>query len=356
MVFSDKILKWYDVNKRPLPWRKTKDPYKIWLSEIIMQQTQIVQGTSYYLNFIKRFPTIFDLAKAEEQDVLLLWQGLGYYSRARNLHKTAREIVKNFSGNFPENYHDLIKLKGIGDYTASAVLSICFNLPYSSVDGNVMRVISRLFELKSPVNKIEGKNKIKEITETLIPKERPGDFNQALMDFGSQYCKVNKPECKKCIFNKICTAYKKNLVSELPVKEKAKPKVREFYNYFICINKANDTIIIKKRIKGIWENLYEFPNLISSKTKSEKKAIQSFIETFNLKGKPELSYTSSEIKHVLSHKELFIRFYTIKISLEQDMKSICRGTNLKLVKINQILKYPFPVIIKKYIEKVLLSQ
>ena len=229
MKFSEKILIWYDQNKRDLPWRETKNPYKIWLSEIIMQQTQIVQGTGYYLKFIDTFPTVFDLAKASEQDVLLLWQGLGYYSRARNLHKTAKDIVKNYKGKFPGTYSELIKLKGTGDYTASAISSVCFDQPHPAVDGNVMRLISRLFEIKEPVNKAEGKNKIKEIAETLIHKIRPGDYNQAVMDFGSQYCKTTDPDCMNCIFNYMCKAYKKDIVSELPVKEKAKAKTKEYY-------------------------------------------------------------------------------------------------------------------------------
>ena len=193
-----------------------------------MQQTQIAQGTSYYLKFSDRFPTIFDLAKADEQDVLLLWQGLGYYSRARNLHKTAKVIVTQFNGKFPETYKELIKLKGIGDYTAAAISSICFDKPHPSVDGNVMRLISRLFEIRDPVNKAKGKNKIKEITENLISNIRPGDFNQALMDFGSQYCKANDPDCMNCIFKNMCKAYKNNIVSEIPVKNKAKPKTKEY--------------------------------------------------------------------------------------------------------------------------------
>lgn len=356
MKFSEKILIRYDQNKRDLPWRETKDPYKIWLSEIIMQQTQIAQGTSYYLKFLESFPTIFDLVKADEQDVLLLWQGLGYYSRARNLHKTAKEIVKQFNGKFPETYQELIKLKGIGDYTAAAISSICFDKPHPAVDGNVMRLISRLFEIKEAVNKAEGKNKIKKIAEHLISKERPGDFNQAVMDFGSQYCKITDPDCMNCIFNTICKAYKKDMVSELPNKDKAKAKTKEYYNYFICINEQKEEIIIKKRVKGIWKNLFEFPNLISSEKLSDLKVINSFLKTFNIKHKMKLSEASSEYKHLLSHKELYIKFYTIKIRSEHDMKTICRDENYISVKIDELTNYPFPVSIKKYIEKVLLSQ
>ncbi len=356
MTFSEKILNRYDQNKRYLPWRETKDPYKIWLSEIIMQQTQIAQGTSYYLKFLDSFPTIFDLAKADEQDVLLLWQGLGYYSRARNLQKKAKVIVIEFNVKFPETYKELIKLKGIGDYTAAAISSICFDKPHPSVDGNVMRLISRLFEIRDPVNKAKGKNKIKEITENLNSNIRPGDFNQALMDFGSQYCKANDPDCMNCIFKNMCKAYKKNIVSEIPVKDKAKPKTKEYYNYFICINEKKDEIVIKKRVKGIWKNLFEFPKLISNGKNSDLKTINSFVKTFNINHKIKLSDASSESKHLLSHKELYIKFYTIKISSEQDIETICKDENYLSVKINEIRNYPFPVSIKKYIDNVFLSQ
>jgi len=355
MAFSEKIIEWYDEHKRDLPWRETKDPYKIWLSEIIMQQTQIIQGTGYYLQFIETFPTVFDLAQASENDVLLLWQGLGYYSRARNLHKTAIDIVELYSGVFPKTYEELIKLKGVGDYTASELASICFDLPHSAVDGNVLRVISRVFGVETPINKTAGRNKIRDISKSLILKERPGDYNQAVMDFGSQYCKTNNPDCENCIFKNECFAFIKDIVSEIPVKEKAKPKTKAYYNYFICTNDAEDLIVIKQRVKGIWKNLFEFPKIFSNRKQSEKTALNNFIETYKVKHKIKLCDASSEYKHSLSHKDLFIKFYRVKLSSKKDIESILNNGNSEIVERNDLKNYPFPIIIKKYIEEVLLQ-
>ncbi len=350
MNFSKQILDWYDQNKRDLPWRLTKDPYKIWLSEVIMQQTQIIQGTSYYLKFVEHYPTIFELANADEQEILVLWQGLGYYSRARNLHHTAKEIANTYQGKFPETYKELIALKGIGDYTASTILSICFNQAYPSADGNIMRVISRLFEIAEPINKPVGKNKIVEICKSLISKERPGDFNQALMDFGSRICTANNTQCNNCIFNDTCLSYKNEIVHRLPHKEKAKPKTKEYFNYFVCMNESSDEIIIRKRTEGIWKNLYEFPLILTKQKLSEKKAITGFIEINKIKGSISLNSVSTIQKHILSHKELFVRFYNVELGSNDDFLNAKKQKDSISIKIIELKKFPFPIILRKYID------
>jgi len=346
--FSNIILEWYGLNGRDLPWRRSKDPYKIWLSEIILQQTQIIQGTSYYLKFVENYPTVKDLAKAEEQDVLLLWQGLGYYSRARNLHKTAKDILSDYQGKFPENYNELIKLKGVGDYTASAIASICFNHVSPAIDGNVFRVISRLFNISESINKTSGKKLIKDIANTLISDQNPGDFNQALMDFGSQQCKPVNPDCIKCIFKTDCKAFLAGTVDQLPVKTRKTNRTKEFFYYFI-IHLDNKEILIKKRTKGIWTNLYEFPKLFSNTKLTDKQVVMRFIEKYAIEEKVIINHSTSEYKHILSHKDLFIRFFRIEYKNSKGAEFLNTENVVKIL-IEDLTKYPFPVVIKNYIE------
>jgi A/G-specific adenine glycosylase len=337
MTFCDKILEYYAQNKRDLPWRKTKNPYKIWLSEIIMQQTRISQGTAYYLKFINKYPTVFHLAKADEQDVLLLWQGLGYYSRARNLHHTAKEIANN-KGEFPKTYKNIVRLKGIGEYTASAILSICYKLPLPAVDGNVLRIVSRIFGIREPINQSITKKTITDICNKLICKENPGDFNQALMDFGSMQCTPSKPDCVNCIFNNECIAFQTNSVALLPVKIKTRPKVKEYYHYFII------------RFEGKWRNLYDFPLISDSKKHSKEKIISQFINTF-LKNDtigPDIQI-SKEIKHILSHKILIIRFYTINIKEHKKLNIRQNLNDYKIINSSEFTSFPFPQVIRKFL-------
>jgi len=220
MQFYNTLIYWYLHNKRDLPWRKSKNPYYVWLSEIILQQTRVAQGLPYFLNFTKAFPTVFDLAEAKENTVLKLWQGLGYYSRARNLHFSAKYIKNELNGIFPTTYKDLLKLKGVGDYTASAIASICFNEPTAVVDGNVYRVLSRYFGIKTPINSTEGIKEFKKLAQTLIHTKDPGTYNQAIMDFGATLCKPKNPLCNECPFANSCVSLEKNLINELPIKEK----------------------------------------------------------------------------------------------------------------------------------------
>lgn len=342
--FSEKILNWYDENKRVLPWRKNTDPYRIWLSEVIMQQTQIAQGTSYYHRFLERFPSIVELADADEHDVLMLWQGLGYYSRARNLHHTAKTIVENYKGRFPDNYKDLIALKGIGDYTASMILSVCNNQAYAAVDGNVSRLASRIFGVQEPVNKPSGFNRVKAIVQKHISKDRPGDFNQGVMEFGALFCTPHNPDCSNCIFKKECFALQKGTVRDLPLKEKPKPKAKDHMYYLVCTD-LKGLLYIKKREAGIWKGLYEFPLLISKKKLGVVKVLENFLG-HGLKD----AFTprvSNEIKHLLSHKELTIQFIRLEIQNETpEFLSDCIP-----VEHSRIFNYPFPAVILEYLKK-----
>ena len=247
MDFKNKLTNWYSIHKRDLPWRQTKNPYNIWLSEIILQQTQVKQGLPYYEAFVKQYPTIFDLANASEEDVLKLWQGLGYYSRARNLHTTAKHIAFELNGEFPNNYKDLIKLKGVGDYTASAIASIAFNEVAAVVDGNVYRVLSRYFGIKTPINSTTGIKEFKALASSLIDTEQPATFNQAIMEFGAIQCKPKSPYCVICPLNDKCIALQKNAIDALPVKLKKTKVTKKFFNFLVCLDK-DKRILLEQRI------------------------------------------------------------------------------------------------------------
>ena len=255
MKFHNTLINWYLQNKRDLPWRKTTDPYQIWLSEIMLQQTRVAQGTPYFLSFTTAFPTVFDLAKANEEQVLKLWQGLGYYSRARNLHKTAQYVANELSGEFPDNYKDLLKLKGVGEYTAAAIASFSYNEPVPVVDGNVFRVLSRYFDMETDIAVASAKKEFAALAFELMPKDKPAIFNQAIMEFGALQCVPKNPNCNVCVFNTSCAALQKKKVDQLPVKSK-KLKVRNrFFNYLVVSDDNENTIIQKRTAKGIWHNL-----------------------------------------------------------------------------------------------------
>ena len=257
--FSNKLIDWYNQNKRDLPWRKTKNPYKIWVSEIILQQTRIEFGTKYYNRFLKKYPNVRKLANSSDRDLMKIWEGLGYYSRAINMLKTAKIILNSYNGVFPSKYDQLIQLPGIGDYTASAISSICDNELQPVVDGNVLRFLSRMHKIDLPIESIKTKRYFKKLGLRLIQDVNPGDFNQALMDYGSIICKPKKVDCKSCLFSIDCKAYNSNSVEKYPIKKK-KIKVKERYlNYVVVVTDDNKTQIKKRDGSGIWKNLYEFP-------------------------------------------------------------------------------------------------
>lgn len=346
MSLENQLLKWYLINKRDLPWRKNKDPYSVWISEIILQQTRVSQGTQYYNNFMKRFPNIEELSISKESEVLKLWQGLGYYNRAINLHKTSKEIFNNLKGIFPSRYEDLIKLKGIGDYTASAISSICFDEYNPVVDGNVLRFLSRYFGIKDPIDSKKTQSKVKEIGKKLIDKtDNPGDFNQAMMEFGALIC-TPFPDCNTCPLGSKCVALDKNEVEKLPVKLKKKKIKERFLNYIVLIDKKNNTIVEKRVEKDIWFKLNQFPLIETNFKVDDIMRISSFIKFINSQKTPIKieKYSRHNVKHVLSHQILQITFHKFKIE-----KEISAGINL-----SQLINYNFPVPINNFINKKLL--
>ena len=344
MLFSQKILFWYAENKRSLPWRGTRDPYKIWLSEIMLQQTRVAQGAPYYLKFIKHFATVYDLAKASEEQVLKLWQGLGYYSRARHLHATAKTIVNEYGGNFPNTYKELLKLKGIGDYTASAIASICFDRPEPVVDGNVYRVLSRYFGVDLPINTTEGVKYYKELAFKVMDSQNIRDYNQGIMEFGAIQCAPKNPNCFSCPLSDSCVALQENKIDTLPVKLK-KTKVRNrYFNYIIPIAEADDgsrkTVLNQRKGKDIWQNLWQFP-LIETKREIDLEEVKKRLcEVMHLADDPQvLRYNHKIIVHKLSHQQLHTHFWIVVISNELD------GSIL----LSEIENYPVPVLIANFI-------
>ena len=342
MSFSNLLIKWYLQKKRDLPWRNTINPYLIWLSEIMLQQTRVAQGMPYFLSFTTAFPTVFDLAKANEEQVLKLWQGLGYYSRARNLHKTAQFVANELDGIFPDNYKDLLQLKGVGEYTAAAIASFSYNEVIPVVDGNVFRVLSRYFDIETDIAAASAKKEFAALAFELMPKEQPAIFNQAIMEFGALQCVPKSPNCGICIFNESCTALQKKKVDQLPVKSK-KLKVRKrYFNYLVVTDELGNTIIQKRTAKGIWHNLYEFP-LIETDKEEDFDCIAEQIQNDFFKGNSILSVTESNeqsIVHKLSHQHLYIKFWEVKIE-----GIIANGIDAKNLK-----TFPFPIVIHKFIE------
>ncbi len=342
--FSKKLIAWYLQNKRELPWRNTANPYLIWISEIILQQTRVQQGLPYYYAFIEAYPAVKDLANAEETEVLKLWQGLGYYSRARNLHATAKKISEEMKGNFPSTYSGLLKLKGVGEYTASAIASVCFNEPQGAVDGNVYRSLSRIFGISTPINTSAGQKEFKQLAQQLIDKKQPGTFNQAMIEFGSQQCTPQNPDCNNCIFNDRCIAFRDGLIGELPVKIKAKPVKKRYFNYLVVISENEKTHINQRLGKGIWHKLYEFPLIETSKPVNiselkDEAEFQDFSENITIKS---ISlYNSSPVVHKLSHQHLYTNFWILETSEE----------NSTAVHISEVKKYPLPVLIGNFVSE-----
>ena len=340
MKFSEIILRWYSENKRSLPWRSTIDPYNIWLSEIILQQTRVVQGIPYYLRFIETFPTIGDLANASEENVLKLWQGLGYYSRARNLHATAKIIVDQYGGKFPQNYKELLALPGVGDYTASAIASICFNQPEAVLDGNVYRVLARYFGKDIPINSTKGKKYFRTLAQELIDPDEIRDYNQAIMEFGAVQCSPASPDCNSCPLGTDCVALATNKVRKLPVKTK-KLKVRtRHFNYLVGIDSLKRTQLIQRNQDDIWKSLYEFP-LLETTSEVGIDQVQKHCHKLLMVNDVEDIYETDygNLIHKLSHQRLHTRFWIVKTN-DQFQEGI------PLEKLDQ---FPVPVPIAKFI-------
>jgi A/G-specific adenine glycosylase len=317
--FSNTLSEWYNENKRDLPWRNISDPYKIWISEIILQQTRVNQGLSYYKRFIEQFPTVSDLAKANEDRILKYWQGLGYYSRARNLHKAAQQIMIDFDGIFPTEYSQVIKLSGIGDYTAAAICSFAYNQPYAVVDGNVYRVLSRVFGILTPIDSSSGKKEFALLAQNLISTSNPGIYNQALMEFGALQCVPIAPDCSICPLQSACIAFEKNSISLLPVKSQKKKATNRFFNY-LFIRSEDDIFLQKRTAKDIWQNLFEFPlietdHLLNAFELVENEFFKSIFSDTNV---VEIHNISNPMKHILSHRVIHAQFITLLISNENE--------------------------------------
>jgi A/G-specific adenine glycosylase len=352
--FSGKLIGWYKKNKRDLPWRDTNDPYKIWLSEIILQQTRVDQGLEYYQQFISSFPDIASLAEADEEKILKLWQGLGYYSRARNLHATARFILENYQGQFPTLYEDILKLKGIGEYTAAAICSFAFNQPYPVVDGNVMRVISRLKGIEAAMNTSNGKKTIAREAEKLIDPNQPGVFNQAIMEFGALYCKPQKPDCKRCIFRSECVAYRMGKVDKLPVKQAAVQQKHRYFNYLVFISPGSKSVLLKKRSQeDIWKNLYDFPMIESDKKLTAAELTKKIKEKTGNNNLCHIHPVQKEYRHILTHRIIHARFIEIRCPRDSEFKSIFNqpGTSFIKATADTFNKFPIPRLIEKYVEE-----
>ncbi len=340
MKFSRYICDWYDSNFRDLPWRQTTDPYRIWLSEIILQQTRVDQGMSYYLKFIDQYPTVFDLANANEDHVLKNWQGLGYYSRARNLHYTAQYIVSELEGKFPNNFKELKKLKGVGDYTAAAIASFSFKEPVAVVDGNVYRVLSRYYGVSTPIDSTEGKKQFQELANTSLNPDQPDKHNQAIMEFGALFCTPKKPNCSSCGLKNSCWAYGNNKVEELPIKSKKTKQKTVYFNY-LYITDDEFCLLNKRAGKGIWQNLHEFPLLeskkeIDSPDKLEHPLLKNL--TFN-----EVSH---QYKHILSHRIILAKFWSFSAANVPNTKGLIRTP------IKELHQFAVPKLIENYLNDI----
>lgn len=333
--FVHLILDWYKKNQRDLPWRKEKDPYKIWLSEILLQQTRVSQGLPYYYKFINEFPNITSLAHAEEQKILRLWQGLGYYSRARNLRETAIFIVKVLNGNFPDTYKELLKLKGIGEYTAAAIASFAFGEKVAAIDGNVYRVLARVFGIDLPPSSTEGKKLFKKIANELLPTKETATYNQAMMEFGALQCTAPNPACINCPVAVHCFARKNEKQKELPLRKKTIEKKKRYFSYKVYF--AEDHYILEKRDKNdIWKGLYQFPLLENTKQEVADR---------------ELKYTNKVYRQTLSHQIIEAYFDKIAVKNLNALKKIAKHSNGTIYSLSAVEELPKPVVINNYLKE-----
>jgi len=333
---SNAIQEWYTVNKRDLPWRHTTDPYQIWLSEIIMQQTQVVQGTSYYLKFIEAYPDVKSLAESSQEHVLKNWQGLGYYSRARNLHFAAQQIISAFGGVFPSTYQEILKLKGVGEYTAAAIASFSYNEPYAVVDGNVFRVLSRLFAVDTPINSTKGKKEFFKLAQSILDINNPGEHNQAMMELGALVCRPKNPDCVNCPVQYHCEAFKHQTIASFPVKDKKLKVKKRFLNY-ILISNGKEILINKRTGKGIWQGLYDFPVVES------KEPLSAIVEVAGIPVK-EVKF-DLELKHILTHQHLYVKFWLLRHNQIEDFDGY------DVISINSLEDFPLPQLIVRYISE-----
>lgn len=313
MKIAPELLSWYEANKRDLPWRHTQDPYRVWLSEVILQQTRVDQGMSYYLKFLELFPTVHDLADATEDAVLKAWQGLGYYSRARNLHATAKQVVAHYAGQFPRSAAELQTLKGVGEYTAAAIASFCYRENIPVMDGNVMRVVSRLTAMEDPIDKPAGRDRIMAYLREWIPAGQPDTFNQAMMEFGALHCTPRNPACSDCVFMDVCEGRRTGVVDRLPYKV-GKTAVSHLYMAYMVITCGNQWLVRRRSHSGIWKGLYDFPSHDASVPAEVNEILTSHVQGVIPNASFQLLQVSEEFKHVLSHRIVHARFLRIAVS------------------------------------------
>lgn len=337
MDFAKRLIDWYLQNKRNLPWRETVDPYKIWLSEIMLQQTRVSQGMPYYFAFTEAFPTVFDLANADERQILKLWQGLGYYSRARNLHATAKTVAFDYAGNFPVSYKELLHLKGVGDYTAAAIASFSYGEAVPVVDGNVFRVLARYFDVETDIASPKAKKEFAALAFELMPKDNPAIFNQAIMEFGALQCVPKNPDCAICPMNDSCLALQKGKVDKLPVKLKKQKVTNRHFNYLVYKDEAGNTVLNKRKGKGIWQNLYEFP-LIETDSEADLAMVSDKIENEVVSVS---RINTTPVVHKLSHQHLFITFWQVDVN----------GALENAIALDDISKFPVPIVLHNFIER-----
>lgn len=346
-LFRKLLMNWHSKeNKRAMPWKGEKDPYKVWLSEIILQQTRVEQGWSYYENFIQKYPTITQLANAKDEAVFKLWEGLGYYTRCKNLLHTARNINENFAGKFPHDYNSILSLKGIGAYTASAIASFCFHLPYAVVDGNVLRILSRYFGIDLPVDSTEGKKYFLQLAQACLDKKNPGEYNQSIMDFGATVCKP-LPLCKQCLLQNNCIAFHSNKILQLPVKTKRIIKKERWFSYFIF--SFNKKFFVQQRTaKDVWQSLYEF-YLHETKTNpgwSIEKINAWLAKELNIKKTKNIHIIPVQ-KQILTHQIIqgcFIKAELIAMPLLLNKK------NAHWLNEDEIKMLAFPQLINRFLE------
>lgn len=341
--FSGAIIKWYQENKRELPWRESSDPYLIWISEIILQQTRVVQGYDYFLRFIKRFPDVKVLAEADEDEVMKYWQGLGYYSRARNLHTAAKSV----NGEFPKTYEEVLALKGVGQYTASAICSFAYGMPYAVVDGNVYRVLSRYYAIDTPIDTLAGQRLFATLANELLPTKGVADYNQGIMDFGALQCTPQNPNCMFCPLADSCSALSKGLVMQLPVKQHKTKTTNRYFNY-IYVRMGSYTFINKRTENDIWKNLFELPLVETPEAVSEEGlfALPAFRSLFAEGDIPVVRSVWRDVKHVLSHRVIYANFY--EVTLPEDSISF---SAFQKIKAEELPRYAVSRLVHMYIEK-----
>ena len=344
-TFTELLIKWYEENRRDLPWRDTRDPYLIWISEIILQQTRVNQGYEYFLRFVKRFPDISHLANASEDEVMKYWQGLGYYSRARNLYAAA----KSMRGVFPSTYNEVRQLKGVGPYTAAAICSIAYDMPYAVVDGNVYRVLSRYFGVEMPIDSAKGQKFVSSLANEMLDKCRPALYNQANMDFGALQCTPKKTSCISCPLAEGCFALRNNRVSQLPVKER-KVQIKNRYFNYIYVRAGSYTYLHKRIEDDIWRNMYELPLIETDMPATEEEFAMSSQLKLLLSNEEhfEIRPLWLNVKHVLSHRVIYANFYEVILS----EKSSSFSTYLR-VRQEDLENYAVPRLIHAFLEKYL---